>query len=315
MLTTTRSDRHTTRWTGLGAILAMVLGVLGPAAIARAGFQEKLLIGFNLLDYQVGFQKNYLGDGWDFSAATSYAGQTYNFGLSELTLGATAPSTVRVNAGYTMRGIPAADFSMISNAPLSYTFTTNDGFQDLFANGEILFDIDTKINLLGFYDQTFQISSRGSYVSDGYFGSDEGSLDFDAGRIEVSGNIFLDLLAQVTAPFFEGRGVDNPFAKLSQTATRVNGLDELGALGDDQVASMLRDTLVSTVAGLEPPENAFNAMANAAPIPARPLDLTSLLETDDVAQHAPELAPVPEPTVLLLTTAGLPWLLLIRRRR
>ncbi len=231
---------HARRGTRLAGLL--VAATLLPAQAVMAGLPNDILTGLNLLDYRFQLQKNYLGKGWDFDTAAFYSGQTFRFGLADLTLGATSPSSVAISTGFTTRGLPAARFSMTTSQPLSYTLNANYGFQDLTTTGNILIDIDTTINALGFYDLTFQLSNRGTFQTEGFAGADQGTLDFDAGPIVVSGNLYADVLAVLTQPFFTASGTENPFAKFSQKAVRglpegmdLNSITDLTAVGSDDI--------------------------------------------------------------------------------
>jgi len=285
--------------------LALIGAVLAPAAVANAGLQQDLRIGLNLFDYQFGFQRNVLGDGWDFQAVAFYGGQTYDMGVAQLTLGATSSSTVRLSAGYTTRGLPAANFSLLTDgAPLSYTLDANYGFQDFTATGDILVNVDTRINALGFYDQTFQISNRGTYETDGFGPTDSGTLDFDVGPIVVSGNVFVDIAAALTQPFFTATGTENPLAKLSQQATKITGLENVDdivakgnagqTLSEEEVGKLVNNTILSAMIGSEPSADIFDSLM----VPA------DLFEKGGDPTLANPMLTVPEPaTVGLLALA------------
>ena len=246
--------------------ILILAGTLAPISAARADLQKNLLLGLNLFDYRFDLNRNLLGNGWDFTASAFYGGQTYRMGLADLTLSG-ASSTL--SAGYTLRGLPSARFSLVTNAPLNYTLNANYGFQDFVAEGSILIDIETNINALGFYDQVFQISNRGEFTTDGLGPTDAGTLDFDVGPIVVSGNIYADLLAALTEPFFAATGTENPFAKFSQRATKVASVTDTiealtakaasgEALSDDQVGALVNNTILAAMLGEEPSSHLFD---------------------------------------------------------
>jgi hypothetical protein len=288
-----------------GAFLtaAMVAAVLLPAQTVLADMPNDLLTGLNLLDYRFNLKKNYLGKGWDFDANAFYGGQTYRFGFADLTLGDASPASVQISAGYTLRGLPSARFSMKTTNPLSYTLKANYGVQDLTATGSVLIDADTTINALGFYDTTLQISNRGKFQTEGFAATDQGTLDFDAGPIVVSGNIYADMLAGITQPFFTATATENPFAKFSQKSVREAGepLDltastlNLANLNSDQVGQFVNSTIVSALLGQEPTSDLFN----------------NALLPDGLLADAPQVQgqnwfeQVPEPAMLGLMTLGL----------
>ena len=289
----------------------MIASVVWPAGTALADLPKDLLLGLNLLDYRTGLKKNYLGKGWDFDATAFYSGQTYRFGWADLTLGAGQATSVQISAGYTLRGLPSARFSMSTNNPLAYTLNANYGVQDLTAVGSMLIDVDTTINALGFYDMTFHISNRGTFQTEGFAGQDQGTLDFDAGPIVVSGNIFADILAAITQPLFAAAGAENPFAKFSQKAVRglnadldLARLTALDAMSADQVGQAVNGLLVSAVLGQEPGTDPWASLTMNA----------GLLETSTSQDLRAWNQTVPEPATLamlaLALAAGRP-----RRRR
>lgn len=300
---------HAGCWAGT---LAAV--VLAGATPAQAGLYKDLARGLALLDYRISGERNILGDGQTFNANAFYNNRRFDFGVAELDL----TGTVSMSAGFTRRGVPGADFSLnTGGVPLSYSFKIN-GAQDVRASGSVLIDIDTDINALGFYDQTFQISNRGTFETNGLLGSDEGTLAFDAGRIEVSGNIFVDALAAVTDPFFQASGTENPFAKLSGQAAKLasatSKIESLQAralageiLSDAEIASLVNNTILAAMLGGKPSADLFDGLM----VPA------SLTEQLRAAAPAAAAQPVPEPGTFLPLfvglLAGLPWA--VRRRR
>lgn len=280
-----------------------------PATTVRADLQDNLLWGLNLLDYQFDLQKNVLGNGYDFNTAAYYNSRIFRLGLAELTLGDTAPTTVSLQTGYTTRGLPSAHFSLANvGQPLSYTFDANYGFQDFVAQGSMLFNIDTRVNALGFYDLTLQISNRGTYTTDGFGLTENGSLDFDIGPIVISGNVYADAIAALTQPFFDATGTQNPFAKFSQEATKVAAFtetfDEVSAriragqpISSSDASKLVSNTILSALLGEEPSSNLFESLL-----------LPTMLQEVMPAEmtHATNRAlPVPEPGMASLLALGL----------
>ncbi|HSW44936.1 MAG TPA: hypothetical protein VLM89_05145 [Phycisphaerae bacterium] len=287
---------------GILSAVIVTAAMLCPPQAARADLTESLLIGLNLLDYNSQFTKNYLGKGWDFDSTAYYSGQTYRFGLADLTLGSGGATPVSISAGYTLRGLPSARFSMQTTNPLAYTLNANYGMQDLVATGSILIDVDTNINALGFYDMAFHISNRGVFQTEGLGPTDQGTLDFDAGPIVVSGNIYADILAALAQPFFTAAGTENPFAKFSQKATRgltdavdLNGL-AAGTLSEDQVGQAINNMIVAALLGQDPGPNLLNELI----LP------NDLLPMDGLSEDTMRWAqPVPEPTTIGLLALAL----------
>jgi hypothetical protein len=297
-----------TKWM-LGAVVLAVL----PAAPARAELYKDVARGLALFDFRFSGERNLLGDGITANAFASYNNRRFNFGVADLTL----TGVIGMSGGFTRRGIPGAEFSLnTGNQPLSYTFDLNNGIQDLTATGRVLIDINTDINALGFYDQTLQISNRGTFTTDGFGVEETGTLDLDIGPIDVSGNIFADTLAVLTDPFFQATGTENVFAKFSNRATKlasatknVNTLKAKLAVGevltDDEVAALVNNSVIAAVLGGEPSEGLFDGLL----LPA------DLLESEDGTVSGFVMSSVPEPAVLIMMTLGAVAVLPRRRKR
>jgi len=292
-------------------VVSFVAFTASTAAVHAAPWRE-VAIGLNLFDYQINGERNLLGRGWDINATAVYSGQRYNFGFADLVLGSPASPTVsNISVGYTTRGIPRAEFNWSTGGrALPYTFRINNGIQDFTTiNGSILVDVSTDINVLGFYDTRVQISNRGQYSTDGFLADEQGNLAFDIGPIDISGNIYADALAAVTAPLWAATGTQNPFAKFSERATKtaqVNAtVDELRArieageiLSDDDMARLVNSTLVSAI--LTGDANAGRFLTDFA------------LPTSKQSVGTMRLAQIPEPTSALLVLGT--GMLLMRRR-
>jgi hypothetical protein len=177
--------------------------------------------------------------------------------------------------------------------------------------------VRTQINALGFYDQQFQISNRGTFETDGYLVRDSGTLAFDAGPIDISGNIFIDAVAAVTEPFFVAAGTINPFSKLTGRATKAAELkasaDELRSriqagemLTDQEIATLVNNTILAAMLGGQPTDNLFDGLM-------LPDDLFSEGPTAVAGYYEAFAVPAPEPGTALGALAGL--VLLARRRR
>lgn len=286
------------RWTV--GILSVV--VLVSATAAQADIWMGLGRGLELFDYQFSGERNILGNGWTINASAFYNNRTFDFGLADVTL--TGPSLISV--GYTLRGIPSATFDFTSaGQSVSYNFNINTGLQDFNATGRILYNVSTDVNILGFYDTQIQLSNRGTYSTDGFGMIDDGTLDYDIGPIDVSGNIFADMVAAVLQPLYTATGTENPFAKFSGKATRTAALEATTAelrsrieageiLSDEEMATLVNNTITA-------------ALLNSQSIDDGIASLSFL----DAAVVEPMT--VPEPASLMLLSLG--GLLLRRPRR
>jgi hypothetical protein len=247
-----------------GALLAVLLAGAVPA---RAELYKDVARGLALLDFQFSGERNVLGDGITVNTAAFYNGRQFDFGVAELTL----TGQIRASAGFTRRGIPGADFTLnTGGTPLNYTFKTTNGLADVTATGRVLIDIGTDINALGFYNQTLQISNRGNFETSGAAlgGGDSGTLAFDVGTIDVSGNIFADVLAGLTQPFFDATGTENPFEKFSGQAKLMKAtksVEELQArvasgqvLTDQELSMLINNSILAAVLGGRPSSDLFD---------------------------------------------------------
>jgi hypothetical protein len=290
--------------------------VLMSGSPAQAGIYKNIANGLALFDIQLVGQENVLGNGFDIFAFADYNNRTFDFGLMDLTLTGDVVGSV----GYTMRGLPTASFSLnTGGAPMNYTFDFNSGVQDLLARGQVFVDIDTEINALGFYDQTFLISNRGSYDTDGFVVRDSGTLDFDAGPIVISGNIFIDILAAVTEPFYASCGTENPFSKITGRATKAVELQasadllrsrlEAGhVLTDEEIATLINNTVIAAMLGGQPSDHLFDDLF----LPEGILDAekAALMGIDGI-----DFLTAPEPTSFVLLGAALAPLIPLRLRQ
>lgn len=295
---------------------------LGWSLPAQADVPGKILFGLNQLGYQSQITRNFLGDGYEFQSVAPYSGRTFHLGLADLSLGRNSPATVQLTSGYTTRFLPEAHFSLTTlGAPLGYTFDFNNGIQDFVATGTVRFDITTRINALGFYDKTVQISNRGTYSTDGFGPTEGGSLDSDIGPINISGNIYADIAAILTQPFFDATGTENPFAKFSLEATKIAGDVETVtdlmaqastslALGGDDVGKLVNNGILSALLGKSlPTSKLFDDMVIPAP-------LLKELMANESSMRQRFAYTTPEPTsVALLALGGALCLLPLRRAR
>jgi len=263
-----------------------------PGATTYGNVFETLVGGLGLTGFQLSGARNPVSGGLDAALSNNFSGGPINFGAGDIAL--TGPISLTVSSGG--RLMPTLDLSVRTAVTadatpqlLSYVYNFDPGSQATQVTGNLLIDADFSINRLGFYDIALNYSSRQSVTRDGRFANDQTNNDFDLGPINVSGNVFADILAAITQPLFDQTGETNPFAsfsgsaKLAQMALAFdNGVVPNGASDDVALASTLG-------VGIE-----------TAPIATFSLP------------NAPIGSVVPEPTVLVLLLAGLPAI--FRRR-
>lgn len=290
-----------TRWITYTAVLATLLGAQATQAAPWAAVTK----GLALFDTQIDLERNLLGDGYDVTVFSGYNNRRFDFGLSDLTLNGSATTTF----SFTKRFLPSVDFTSNTPQPLSYVYNLNTGVQDVTTAGSILINNSGSINALGFYDLQIFVSNRGDYVKDGFIVVDDGDLDFDIGPINISGNVYLDMVAALTEPLFAAANAPNPFAKLTGRATK------------PVVISAMKDAITAKVAsGQILTDDEIDALVNLS-ITASLLDEPAFGEMAftltpelDGAPLATQPYQVPEPTTLALLGLGVLALLRTRRR-
>lgn len=270
--------------------------------VAHAGVFRDIGMGLGYVGFNVQGQRNVLSGGIDFSINRNFVGKPLDFGIWDLAMA--GPLALEVSTGG--RLIPQVDIRLATArlgggaaSPLSYQLNYDLGAQSVQIDGTLLLDVDMSLNVLGFYDLTFNYETQQEVVREGMFVNDEQSSDFQFEPINVSGNIFVDVLAVLTQPIFDQAGVANPLA----------------SLGGRAKPGMLTQSLL--LAALAAGDN---------PIDLIPVDLRALNAADSVAffTFQPMLPPgassglapagvVPEPSVLILMLLGAP--LILRRFR
>lgn len=290
---------------GLCILGSVAVVSVASAVPAQAERYREAALGLSLLDFQFSGQRNVLGDGITINTGTYYSGREFNFGVANLTL--TGP--VKASVGFTRRGIPGADFSLsTSNQSLNYTLELRNGGQNLTAKGSVLMDVDVHVNALGFYTETLQVSNTGTYTTDGLAGKTTGPLAFDLGPVDKSGNLFVDLLASITDPFFSANNLENPFSRLStqsmKLGTAAKSVEELRAkaaagetLSDQELSQLINNSILTAVLGGKTSDNLFDGLVFEQEPTVSVNGLGTMLTT-----------PTPEPTTLgvlaLLLVAG-----------
>jgi len=280
---------------------------------ARAEMQKVAtvldFIGFDLFGRQ-----NPLSDGIDFLATSTFEGSPFDFGSADLSL--SGPLSLQVNAGGRILPQLEVSFTTAVNGntaatPLSYVFNVDTGFQSSQVSGTMLADVDFTLNRLGFYDLGITYSSRQTVTKEGVLANDSTTNDYDLGPINISGNLYADILTILTDPIFDRAGQTNPFekfsgrAQLSEILLQASAMELQTALADGTDPSGAASTAkgYATVqkgfgVGDSPPGNGFgqgngNGGGNG--------------NTNGTT--------VPEPAVLVLMLLGIPAIVLRRSSR
>ena len=204
---------------------AVLLAISLPGQTAWADAWDDVLVGLDFAGFQFVGQRNPLSQGLTIQTVRNFQGTRLDFGATELTL--TGPAVARVTTAN--RGFRSLDFSVslgTADSPLEYIYESDVGSSAVRVDGSTVFDLTGSINQFGWYDFEFEWSSRQTSSSTGRFSDpDEQIMDFDIGPINVSGNLFADLLATMTDPLFESSGQENIFASFSGRTARENALE------------------------------------------------------------------------------------------
>lgn len=137
--------------------------------------------------YELQFQRNFGPD------ATGRL-ETLRLGaLGEVTLNGQIAATAGYNNSYLNDGEFKAARASLTVNDLAYNVRTKLGAQDAIIAGNLQVAGNIEINALGFYDLGLNISNTDSELRvDGIAVRDSTDLNFDAGPIVISGNIFVD---------------------------------------------------------------------------------------------------------------------------
>lgn len=284
---------------------AVVLGVAaGLPGQARAGVYRNVGWWLWLTGWDVVGVPNPLSGGAEVRISNDFNGQTLDFGATELTLD--GPISLMFETGG--RLLPVMDFSLSTlGQPVQYVLESSTGAQDVIAQGTFLMDATGTINTFGFYNLRLQLSNREDLSLEGRFQDGvEQELDFDIGPVDVSGNIFSDLLAVILNPVFAALGVDNVFASFS------------GALESEELMQLLIADSQAKLAGwdnLTARELAGITGYGEGVSPWARNGLSTSRVGGISGDGTISFAPVPEPGILAFLLGPTAYLLLRRSRR
>lgn len=285
-------------------VLLMSLPLCCTTGAAHAGVFRDIGFGLGLAGFELQGNHNILSGGDNFRISNNFVGVPLDAGIADLSL--QGPISLSISTGE--RGLSTLDLSLrtaldtaTAAIPLGFIFNADVGSQQTQITGSLLIDANLSINGFGFYDLNLIYSLRETVDNDGSLSVGSANYDLDIGPVDISGNIFADMLKAITDPVFAAVGVDSPFAAFMQ------GPDLLSLL---------------TPGGLE--ELAEFSLSNPATAgdPFAPLDdLLGKLDGDGVDGATSRsfldgsLSVVPEPTVILLMLLGVPVLILGHRGR
>jgi hypothetical protein len=293
-------DRSTNCRLKVAALAALL------AIPAQAGTVDDLAIGLRVLGFDLQGSHNLLSRGDDFLVTNTFNGSAVSFGLGELSLQGSLSASASTAAlglrSFDVSFQTAPDDSFAAN-PLNYAYNVDLGFQEAQVTGSALIDARLSLNQLGFYDLGLTYSSRQTVERSGALADDSLDFDVDLGPVNVSGNIYADILTALTDPFFRSSGATNPFAAFSGTA-------QLKQLVDAQTRTSIESiTGPQDLADLQLIQQANTALIQEVIVGALIAPGASLTDADAVSASG---RVVPEPAVAVLLLVGLP--LLLRRR-
>ena len=298
----------------------------------RADILDQIAIGLGSAGFDIRGGHNILSGGTDILVTNTFRGEVFDFGALELTL--SGPLSLDFSTGGRLLrnldvAISTATSSNSNPTPLAYELNYDVGGQQTTVSGTLLIDGALSFNQYGWYELNVDYSSRQTTVNDGRFDTGTSNSDLDIGPINVRGNIFADMLAAVTDPFFEAANVPNLFASFSGRVRLEQLLSEqLGSavsqLSVEYPATSATGRLRTPFGELfGPVSDALDASAVAARS-TREAVLNSFERTDgqqtqvrlvsSTVDSYTSSSVVPEPTVFLLMLLGVPALLVRRRK-
>ena len=283
-------------------VAAGVLAVSVWAAPARADLFSSVVLGLDAAGFNVTGAPNPLSGGRITQIDRTFVGETLDFGAAELQL----LGPISVSFGHGGRAIQTFDLSFSTQGqPFQYIYSADTGGQETLISGSFALDGDFSINSFGFYDLTLFFSSRQDITTEGRFSNVEGEeQEFDLGPVDVSGNIFADVLAALLNPVFEAAGAQNIFASFSSRG----GLDQ-------SLFSAFQGLPASAGGGLSPAPGAsvsINSDPGGRIIPEFAFVGVGYDPAGGLTA-AGNMAPIPEPATACLLLGGL-WAIAAHRR-
>ncbi|RIK68497.1 MAG: hypothetical protein DCC65_02565 [Planctomycetota bacterium] len=204
-------------------------------------------------------------------------------------------------------------------APIRYNVTVNTGVQDFEWTGNIIYSADGRINALGFYDFSMQITNVGQYTADGFVVHDEQVTDFDTGPVELSGHVLFDafaslaqMLGQTEAAAFPRSisgatgSIDSNKMKVDEILTRLSS----GEAVTDAEMDFLMQQMFITAFQNDPLGFIQNGMPTSVP------GFEALnLEISEEQPAIEDLTTIPEPGTMLLVGSALAAITCARKQR
>ena len=281
----------------VGLMAAVV--VTGVAAEAQAGLFRDAAYGLGQMGFTYAGRSNALSQGIDVLAVTDFDGNpldlfrdnVFDFGPWDVELN----GPLSVSFSTSTRGVDQLDLavrtaldSRAAAEPLTYLFNYDAGSQSTSVEGSLYLDSSLSINEWGFYDITLEYSSRQLIDPDGRVADQRSTDEFDIGPINISGNLYADILAVLTQPLFDLAGYENPFANFSNQGQLASLFSDLNK---QELVELKTGTLSMPIwsGGFVLPETEMMSLS-ASPVA--------------VDASGRSVATVPEPTVLVLMLAG-----------
>lgn len=295
------------------SVLTLVVLVACLVETTQAGTLGNVLDGLRFAGFAVDKDHNDLSNTSVAALGNTFQGNVIDFG--DINVSLTGPVAATIQRGG--RLIPTLDIALSTGPlgvnqnrvtsvgpaqPLAYSFSFDSGANTTTVSGNLLADARFSINRLGGYDLRLQFSDRQTTTVDGQFDQNTPfDKNVDLGPIDIQGNIFADVLAVVTDPFFQATETQNIFEMFSgrsilskQMAATADALrakiDAGGTLTSAESARIAGLSLIQSILGDEIP-NFTSSLSGVG----------SVGGTDGTSVAA---VAVPEPSAIVLLIAG-----------